>query len=59
MEFIGIASMIVVMLALTFVALCALLVVIGMCLPLFGIRSLPEEPDYDPGKRWLKAGPRP
>ena len=37
MEFISTAILIVGMLFLTFIAVCVLLIVTGMCLPLFGI----------------------
>ena len=54
MEFIGTAILIVGLLALTVAALCVMLIVVGMCLPLLGIHWLPGDADYDEGKRWLR-----
>ena len=56
MEFIDTAILIAVMwLVLTFVTLCAMLVVIGMCLPFLGLPGLPGVPDYDEDNRWLRG----
>lgn len=59
MEFIGTAILMTAILVLTVTLSGVVLIIVSMCLPLLGIRSLPGEPDYDPGKKWLNAGPRP
>ena len=53
MEFIGTAILIVGMLFVSFIAFCVLLIVVGMCLPLFGIRTF-RRARLRRDRRWLR-----